>query len=47
MGTKTIIDILNTGCLDRIENLVLSSNNNLYELRTYLKNIVIYGKRNC
>ena len=30
MGTKTIIDILNTGCLDRIENLVLSSNNNLY-----------------
>ena len=42
MGTKTIIDILNTGCLDRIENLVLSSNNNLYELRDYVESIGFY-----
>ena len=42
MGTKTIIDILNTGCLDRIENLVLSSNNNLYELRDYVESMGFY-----
>lgn len=42
MGTKTIIDILNTGCLERIENLVLSSNNNLYELRKYVESMGFY-----
>lgn len=42
MGTKTIIDILNTGCLERIENLVLSSNNNLYELRDYVESMGFY-----
>lgn len=42
MGTKTIIDILNTGCLEKIENLVLSSNNNLYELRDYVESMGFY-----
>lgn len=33
MGTKTILDILNKGNLDNIKRIIVSSNNNYYELR--------------
>ena len=36
MGTKTIIDILKNSDFKKIKNLIIQSNNNLYELRKFV-----------
>lgn len=44
MGTATIIDILSTNKdkLDKVNNIIIQSNNNIEELRRYLVNIGYY-----